>query len=313
VTRTIALTAALLLALPLAACGSDDADAGGRPTVVVTTTILGDVVEHLVGDGADVEVLMPRGADPHDVQLSARQAADVREADALVTNGAGFEAGFADALAAATADGVPTHAAIDDVATLVLGEDAHAHEHAGEDEEHGDSEEVDPHFFTDPDRTADAAEGIAAFLEAEVPGLATDDGYVAELRALADEVEATLAPIPEADRVLVTNHEVFGYFADRYGFEVVGAVVPGGGTGAEPDAAALDELATVIRDEGVPAIFADTSAPQDLADALAAEVGDVEVVALFTESLGEPGSGGATYEEMVRTNAERIAGALGGR
>jgi zinc/manganese transport system substrate-binding protein len=296
--------AAALASVTLAACGSSDDDAGSgdgadRPTVVVTTTILGDVVENLVGGAADVEVLMPPGADPHDVQLSARQAADVREAEVLVTNGAGFEAGFLDALEAATADGVPTHAAIDDVAPLDL------------------EGEVDPHFFTDPDRMADAAEGIAAFLADEVPALATPEversatAYVAELRSLVDDIEATLTAVPEDARVLVTNHEVFGYFADRFGFEVVGAVIPGGGTGAEPDPAALDDLAHTIEDEGVPAIFADVSSPRALADALAAEVGDVEVVTLFSESLGEEGSGGATYVEMVRTNAERIAAALG--
>lgn len=317
----LALSTALLVS-GAAACGSgaDRADSGpDRPTVVVTTTILGDVVQGLVGDRADVQVLMPRGADPHDVQLSARQAADLREADALVVNGGGFEAGYLDAIEAAEADGVPTHAALDDVDTLTF-EDEHGHDEAegaedDEGEEHED-EGVDPHFFTDPDRMAAAAEGIAAFLAAEVPALATGPARadataeVAVLRALADEVEGVLAPIPDERRVLVTNHEVFGYFADRYGFEVVGVVIPGGGTGAEPSARELDTLARTIEAEGVPAIFADASAPRSLARALADEVGDVEVVGLFSESLGEPGSGGATYAEMARTNAERIAAAL---
>jgi zinc/manganese transport system substrate-binding protein len=124
-------------------------------------------------------------------------------------------------------------------------------------------------------------------------------------------VEATLAPVAAEDRVLVTNHEVFGYFADRYGFEVLGTVIPSGTTGEGASAADLAELVQVVEDAGVPAIFADTSSPARLADALAAEVGDVEVVELFSESLGEPGSGGETYLEMARTNAERIADALG--
>ncbi len=116
--------------------------------------------------------------------------------------------------------------------------------------------------------------------------------------------------IPAERRVLVTNHEVFGYFADRYGFEVVGVVIPGGSTTDAASAGELAELAEVIEAEGVPAIFADTSSPDELINTLAEEVGSIEVVELYSESLGEPGTDGATYLEMVQTNAERISAAL---
>lgn len=323
--RPLAVPALLLaLVVVLAGCGSDDAGADdGRPTVVVTTSILGDVVEELVGDAAVVEVVMPAGVDPHDFQASAQQVAAMREADALVTNGGGFEAGLAATIEAAEAD-VPTVHALDLVDVLAFDDHGHDHEEdeAGHEEEAEDGhdhehEGDDPHFFTDPDRVADAAEGIAAFLAEEIPALATAevaetaDAYVAELRDLATEVEATLAPIPAERRVIITNHEVFGYFADRYDFEVVGAVVPGGGTGAEPSAGELAELAHVIEEEGVPAIFADAASPARLAETLAEEVGgEVVVVPLFTEALGDEGSGAETYLDLVRTNAERIAEAL---
>lgn len=305
------------VALGLAACGSDATSSDdGRPTVVVTTSILGDVVREMVGEAAVVEVVMPAGADPHDFQPSARQVNAMRSADALVTNGGGFEAGLEPTIEAAEAD-VPTVHALDLVDVLPFGEEeGHSHEGAEEDDGH-DHDGDDPHFFTDPDRVADAAEGIAAFLADAVPALATDEvagtaaATVDELRDLAVEVEQTLAPIPAERRVIITNHEVFGYFADRYDFEVVGAVIPGGGTGAEPSAGALDELAHVIEAEGVPAIFADASSPARLAEALADEVGgEVEVVPLFTEALGDEGSGAETYAAMVRTNADRIAEAL---
>jgi zinc/manganese transport system substrate-binding protein len=315
----LAPVCALALAAGLAGCGDGEAAGDdGRPTVVVTTSILGDVVAELVGDAAQVEVVMPAGADPHDFQASAQQVNEMRSADALVTNGGGFEIGLEDTIEAAAAD-VPTVHAIDSVAVLAYGEEGHAHEHEEGEEDHGhDHEGDDPHFFTDPDRVADAAEAVAGFLADEVPALATRevaeraDAYVAELRALADEVEETLAPIPDDRRVIVTNHEVFGYFADRFDFEVVGAVLPGGGTGAEPSAGELDELAHVIEEEDVPAIFADASSPTRLAETLAGEVGhDVAVVSLFTESLGDEGSGAETYVALVRTNAERILEALG--
>jgi zinc/manganese transport system substrate-binding protein len=293
----------LAAGLVVGACG-DDGDGSGaadRPSIVVTTDILGDVVSSMVGDAAEVTVVMPSGASPHDFQASAQEAQLMREADLLVVNGGGFEEGLLDAIEAAEADGVVVHEAIEPVDTLPL-------------EGGGD----DPHFFTDPARMAVAARGILDAAVAEVPELDTDEvrataeGYLAELESLDAEAEAILSVVPEDDRLLVTNHEVFGYLADRYGFEVVGVVIPGGGTGGSASAAELAELAAVIEEAGVPAIFADTSSPTDLAEALAGEVGGVEVVQLLSESLGEPGLDGDTYVGMVRTNAQRISGALAG-
>jgi zinc/manganese transport system substrate-binding protein len=290
-----------LLALGLAACGSDDGAvaARGAPRIVVTTSILGDVVEQLVGEDAVVEVVMPPNADPHDFAPSAQQAAAMREADALVVNGLGFEQGLGDTIDGAEADGVPVITASDAIDPLPLGD--------GE----------DPHLFTDPVRMAEAAALIARQLVAEIPVLDTPEGagrvadYLAALDALDAEVEDHLAGIPAEDRLLVTNHEVFGYFADRYDFEVLGAIIPGGSTLAEPSAADLADLVTVIDERDVPAIFAESSSPARLAEALAAEGAAVAVVELYSESLGEPGSPGDTYIGMVRTNAERIAAALG--
>jgi zinc/manganese transport system substrate-binding protein len=296
--RTVLVAA--LLATGLAACGADEGtSADATPHIVVTTSILGDVVEQLVGDAAEVEVVMPPNADPHDFAASARQAASMREADALVVNGLGFEQGLGDTIDAAAADGVPLITATDAIDPLPLGD--------GE----------DPHLFTDPVRMAAATELIADELVAAIPALDTPAGaarvtaYLAALEELDAEIEEQLAGIPADDRKLVTNHEVFGYFADRYGFEVLGAIIPGGSTLAEPSAAELADLVTVIRERDVPAVFAEASSPARLADALAAEGADVDVVELYSESLGEPGSPGDSYLGMVRTNAERIAAALG--
>jgi zinc/manganese transport system substrate-binding protein len=301
----VAVVAVVLLALALAACGDDDGTAsasGDRPHVVVTTNVLGDVVSELAGDEATVEVIMPPGAAPHEFQASAEQVAAMREADVLITNGAGFEEGLTETIEAAEQDGVPTFAAIDAVDTLEL---------------EGDGG-TDPHFFTDPARMAAAAQGIADFLVDEVPALDNPafarkaGATIDELHALDAEVERTLSVVPDNRRTLVTNHEVFGYFADRYGFDVVGAVIPAGTTQAEPSAEQLDELAHAIEEQHVPAIFVETSSPTRLADALSDEVGDVDVVELFSESLGDEGSGGETYAAMMRTNAGRIADALTG-
>jgi len=298
------------VALGLAACGAGGG-AGGAPgadgpRVVVTTNILGDVVGVIVGDDAELEVVMPVGSVPHEFEPAAQQASSMRDADALITSGDGFEEGLVDAIEAAEADDVAVFEAASAVETLELG--------GGE---AGGS--PDPHWFTDPVRMATAAQAIAEFLVDNVEGLDADDirsradDRARELRALSEEMTDTLSSIPEPKRKLVTNHEVFGYFAERFDFEVVGALIPGGTTLAEPSAAEIVELADLVVEEDVPAIFADSDQPDQLAESLAEEVGrDVEIVALFTESLGDDGSGAETYVAMMRQNAERIAEALSG-
>ena len=269
----------ILTVVALGACGGEGEDTGGTQ-VVVTSSILGDVVEQVVGPDVGVEVIMPRGAAPHEFAPSARQVEAMAEADLLVVNGGGFEAGLDSAIEAAEDAGATVFTAVD----------------------HVELRDGDPHIWTDPSLMIPVVEA----LDEALPGSAA--GYLDELRELDDEIEALLAPVE--NRVLVTNHEVLGYFADRYGFEVVGTVIPSLSTRAEASAAGIEALADVLRAEGVRAVFAETTSSADLAEALADEVGDVEVVELFAESLGEPGSGADTYVEMQRTNARRIAEAL---
>lgn len=291
----------LVTALATSACDTADTSASpDRPAIVVSTSILADVVSELVGDQAEVSVLIAAGVDPHDFQLSARDAAAIRKADLLVMNGAGFEEGLEDAVDDASADGVPVVEAIAGVETLPLAKG-----------------EPDPHFFTDPVRMIAATRGIATAIVEHVDGIdatalersAAD--YVAELEKLDDDIAAALAVLSDDERVLVTNHDVYAYFADRYGFEIVGTVLPAGSGDEVASAQQLAALATLIRARDVPAIFVDTSAPDRLAKALATEVGgDVDVVELHSESLGAPGSDAETYVSMMRTNARRIATAL---
>lgn len=303
--RVLASGAALAVALLAAGCGDGSGGGSGDgPVVAVTTSILADVVGEIAGPDVDVRTVMPAGVDPHEFQASARDADEVRRADALVVNGGGFEEGLLDLVESVTDDGVP-------VLEVVEGADEHAE--GGDGHDHGS---VDAHFFTDPTRMAEAVLAISGFLAAEVGGIdeaaleRATDRYLASLEALDAEVEELLAGIPDERRVLVTGHEVLGSFAARYGFEVIGTVIPGASTADGASAGDLARLAEAVRDAGVPAVFVDASAADDLARTLAAEAGDVEIVPLFTESLGEPGSGADSYVAMVRTNAERIADAL---
>lgn len=320
VRRGVASVAVSVVAvLVLAGCGSDATGSSGRPVVVATTPILGDIVSSTLGDAAEVVVLMPRGADPHAFQPSARQLGELRDASLVVANGLGLERGLHDALDAAAADGVNVLEVAPLLEPIAFADD-HGHDEADHDEsehdhDHGD---LDPHVWFDPSRMALAVGLIAdAFVDAAPDAdrdavLATADAYAAELTALDAEVEETLATVLEDQRILVTNHDTFGYLADRYGFEVLGVVIPGGDTLAAPSASALDELADEIARHGVRAVFTDEGVSSDLARALAGEVGgDVQVVALFTDTLGALDGPSGTYVDLIRTDARRIADALG--
>ncbi|MEJ7722074.1 MAG: metal ABC transporter substrate-binding protein [Ilumatobacteraceae bacterium] len=136
------------------------------------------------------------------------------------------------------------------------------------------------------------------------------DAYRTELLTLDDEIADRMVAVPAARRVLVTNHDAYGYFADRYGLEVVGTVIPSTSTMAETNAADLEELAAVVEREAVPAIFVDSDQDTAEADELAATL-DIEVVRLRTDSLGDDGATD-TYVELMRTDADAVASALDG-
>ena len=293
-----------------------------RPMVVVTTNILGDVVENLVGDDLNVVTIMPVGTDPHDFKPSAQQVVEMSEAAAVIVNGAAFEEGLLDVIESLENDGVPVFQAISVVKKIEFDEDGHdedGHDEDGHDEdghdEHGHSG-VDPHFFTDPARMAIAANAIANFLVGVVEGIDAEtlrsntDVYIDRLEMLDAEVTEMLSVLSNNQRVLVTNHEVFGYFADRYDFEIIGTVIPSGTTLDGTSAQTIASLVEIIEKKEVPAIFSDISSSDELIQVLADEVGMVDVIELFSESLGDENSDGSTYLEMVRANAERIVMAL---
>ena len=325
--------AALALGAPLTACSSDESanDDASTVNVVATTTILGDVAQRIVSCAdpeATVTTLMPIGADPHDFSASSTQVAEIVQADIVIANGLGLEAGLDDALDNAASDGAQVIEIADMVDPLPFGEhtgdhaddehsdDEHsddepvADEHADEDHAHGDE---DPHFWFDMNRMAMAAEIIGDELAADNGQQYADCGreVAAEIRAAEADVRELLESVPADQRILVTDHDSLGYLAEAYGYEIAGTVIPAGTTLAEPSSAELADLVQVMQDEGVRVIFANTADPTALSDAVASEVGgDVQVVELYVGSLGEPGSDGEDYISMMRTNATLISGAL---
>ncbi|MGK8524809.1 zinc ABC transporter substrate-binding protein AztC [Nocardia asteroides] len=297
--RLCALAVVALFALT--ACSASGAN---REGIVVTTNILGDLTRTVAGDDVEVTVLMPPDADPHFFAISAQQAARIERASLIVYNGLGLEESVlrnVEAAERAGVAGVAVGAVIDPI-------------NYSEDEANG---RPDPHFWTDPRRVRTAVEVIRDRIIDHVDGVdaaairTSADRYLAELDRLDQWMTERFATIPAERRKLVTNHHVFGYLAQRFGFEVVGAVIPGGTTLASPSPSDLSALAGTIRAAGVGAIFADSAQPDRLTRVLADQVGvHVRVISLYSESLTEPGGGAGTYLEMMRANTESIVRGL---
>jgi ABC-type Zn uptake system ZnuABC Zn-binding protein ZnuA len=303
-TRTLRAVAILLACVPLGAvgltavsCGSiQPAGAGSSQpadsalAVVAGTSYLADMARQVAGDRLVVESLLPLGADPHSFDPTPRDAAKVAKARAVIVNSPGFEPAV-DKLVAGVGnkDLLPI-----DAAKGLAGEG------------------VDPHFWLDP-------LDVVTYVENIRDGLTTIDpagaaiyaenaaAYSKQLRELDSWIRAQVATIPASRRLLVTNHESFGHFADRYGFRVVGTLVPTSDVQAEPSARALGTLIDSIRATGAPAIFLETGANPDLADQVAREAEVKVVTDLFTHSLGKDAP---TYVDMMKWNVERIVEAL---
>jgi zinc/manganese transport system substrate-binding protein len=283
-----------------------------RPGIVVTTNILGDVTQEVVGDEADVTVLMKPNADPHSFGLSAVQAAELEQADLVVYNGLGLEENVLRHVDAAHESGVATFAAGEAADPLTF----HTADDGGPE---GEAGQPDPHFWTDPDRVRKVTGLIADQVIEHVDGVDADtiranaDRYAGELTDLTAWMEKSFDRVPEDKRALVTNHHVFGYLADRFGFRVIGAVIPSGTTLASPSSSDLRSLTEAMESADVRTVFADSSQPQRLAEVLRTEMGGrVRVVELYSESLTAEGEGADTYLRMMRANTTAMADGLTG-
>lgn len=312
--------------IALAGCASTASGGGddGTLQVVATTTQVGDFAREIVGDAAEVTQLLQPGQSAHAFDATPEALQALAEADVLVINGAGLEEWLDDTIEASGFDG--------DI--IDASEDAHVHEGEHGDEEHGDDEHadddehgddehgdeeyadedehgddehhhdgLDPHIWSDPHNVIHMVETIGE-------GLADADGadeaaieqgtsdYVAQLEDLDAWVHESIDQVPEADRLLVTNHDTFSYLAEATGITVVGSVMPAFDDNSSPSAADIDELVAAIEETGVQAVFSESSIDPSLAETIAAEA-DVEVYsgedALYADSLGAEGTDGATY------------------
>jgi ABC-type Zn uptake system ZnuABC Zn-binding protein ZnuA len=282
--------------------------AGEKPRVVATTNIVGDVVHQVGGDRIELITLMDIGIDPHSYVPTPSDSAAIHDAHIVFASGAGLESDLERVFASAGGDAMQVYLS-DELQHRLMGgglEEADGgHEH--------DEGEIDPHVWFDVQNVIQWVSTVEQVLSALDPVnaaayAANAASYTQYLEELDAWVEEQVSTIPEANRKLVTNHPSFGYLADRYGLEQVGAVYPFSPS-AEPSARDIALLEDAIREFGVPAVFAESTVNPKLAEQVADDTG-VRLVPLYSGSLGGPGSGAETYIQLIRYDVSAIADAL---
>ncbi len=303
----------VVMALVLSACGASGSPAANAPIrVLAVETFLADVAQNVAGDRVKVESLLPIGMDPHAFEPTPQDVQKIAESDVLILNGAGFEEWLEKTLENAGGERLVIEAAAG-LAMRQPEEDEHEGEESAQEDEH--HHEGDPHFWLDPVSMVKYVENIRdGLIAADPAGRETYTqnaaAYIAQLNDLHAWIETQVAQIPPQRRVLVTDHDTLGYFADRYGFTVLGAIIPSFSSGASPSAQELAQLIDQVKDTGAPAIFIESISSPQLANQVAAETGARVVTDLYTHSITESGGKAPTYIDMMRHNVEMMVSAL---
>lgn len=294
------ISVALLTVLSISSCGGKAASslATVDSSVLTSATFLADITRNIAGKHLAVESLPPTGADPHSYQPTPRDVTKIVQSKLLIINGAEYEH-FLEPLLENAEGG---REIVEASAGLSPRTDAQS--------EHG----VDPHLWLDPNNVLTYVENIREALTHFDPNGAAlyksnADAYMAQLTGLDVWIKEQVSQIAPEKRLLVTNHEALGYFADRYGFTVIGAIVPGASSDAAASAQQMASLIDQIKTSGAPAIFLDEVENPALAQQIADETGVRVVEDLHLESLTD-GPPAATYIDMMKHNVTQIVDAL---
>ena len=282
------------------------------PDVVVTYSVLAAVVSELVDGVADVLTIIPDGQDPHEFEPSAKDLETINNAAFVVANGLNFEEGLDESLEKLHDANGPVFFVGEHITVREMeeGEDDHGHSH-GDDDKSADGDDDhdhsagDPHLWLSPAVMLEMLPELSSQLGAALGvDLATATELVtADLTALDTELQSIISGVGECE--LVTGHDELGYFADRYGCETIGAVIPSLTTTSEASAGELAALKDTITEHGAKVIFTSLGTPQAVTEQIAKEAG-VEIVELATHVMGTATS----YAEFMRTVANQIADAL---
>jgi ABC-type Zn uptake system ZnuABC Zn-binding protein ZnuA len=305
-------THSIMLTLPdLTAADLD----GELPKVVATTSIIGDVVAQVGGDVITLTTLMAPGQDPHSYEPGAQALTAVADADVIFINGWGLEESVVPLLQE-IGRGVPIIAISANIVPLTIGKNEVDHEE--EEREHQELSTVDPHVWFQIQHVIQWVENVEHVL-IDLDPVNADTysqnaaAYQADLAALAAYTDAQFAQIPQGRRVIVTNHDSFHYLADTYQFTLIGTIIPGVSTLAEPSANYLADLISKMNMQELCTIFTETTVNDTLAKTVAAELDncdEVKIISLYTDSLSNVKSGHDSYIRMFRANVDAIVAGL---
>ncbi len=296
---------AAAVVLGTAGCGAGgEATHGGALEVVAAESFLADIAQNVAGDRFTVRTLIPPGADPHAFEPTPKDLGEVAAADLVIVNGGGLEGPLLKMLENAGGE-----------ATIVDASAGLQSRSPQPGEPPLGSSETDPHFWLDPVLVKTYVANIRdAFKKADPAGAAAYEANAAAYTKRLDELSAWIknqvATVPAANRKLVMNHASHGYYADEYGFSIVGTVIPSVGTGETPTAKQLGDLTAAIRKSGAKAVFVEIEENPKLAEQIAAETGITVVDDLLDHSLTEPDGVAPTYIDMMKFDTRRIVEAL---
>lgn len=303
----------VLLPVLIAACFSPSPqESSNGLQVIAVESFLADIAQQVAGDRLTIQTLIPQGVDPHTFTPTPRDIIMLTNSDAIIINGAGFEAWLnADFDANLTDQKIIT--ASEGLVSRKPGMGEHR-----EDETDGDAhshEEGDPHFWLNPLNVIKYVENIRDELilmdqDGEEIYRKNAQKYTEQLLELDYWIMNEVSAIPEKNKTIITNHESFGYFADRYGFRIIGTIIPGVSTGSSPSPRQLTGLVEAIKKYNVKVIFLETGSNPQLANQISNETGIQVVEDLYTHSLTDADGNAPSYLQMMRWNTRLIVNAL---
>ncbi len=310
------------MAIYLSGCQTSDntpnaSSIPGNVKAIAAESFIADIAQNVAGERFTVDTLIPLGMDLHAFEPIPSDVARLADSDVVIINGSGLEFWLEDVIANSGGD----FRVIEASAGLTSREMHHENEENEEQEEHESHEaegkeghhhgDIDPHFWLDPVNVIQYVNNIRdGFIEVDPEGkeiyTQNAENYIKELNELDTYIHEQVKTIPVEKRMIVSNHENFGYFADRYGFEIVGTIIPSVNTGSSPSAQQLAQLIDAIRSSGVSAIFLETGINPQLAEQISSETGVKIVTDLYSHTLTESGGEAPTYIDMMKYNTRRI-------
>jgi len=300
--NTTLVVSVLLLSALLNGCSTNPGPAmqSSKMQVLAAESFLGDIAKIVAGERLKVETLIPPGVDPHEFEPKPQDIIRITQSGALIVNGLGYEAWLKTALENASSQQL----------LIVASNGLTPHTDLS-----GQHPNGDPHMWMNPVNVVRYVENIRDGLSQVDPAgkdvyARNAEAYIAQLKDLDAWVKNEVRQIPVEKRLLVTNHDALGYFAQAYGFKIAGAVIPSVTDQAAPSAQEMTTLIEIIKSSGAPAIFMDIGENQDLAQQIAAETGVKVITDIYVEGISTPDGPAPTYIDMIKHDVSEIVATL---